>query len=73
MEELFWIVACIALVVVAMAFGGRGKRHRRPRWTSSSELDPVILGGNDVHHHHGHHDGGGHHGGFDGGGHGGHH
>jgi hypothetical protein len=72
MEELFWIIGCIALVVFAMSLGGRGKRHRRPRWTSSSDIDPVILGGNDVQHHH-HHDDGGHHGGFDGGHHGGHH
>jgi len=72
MEGLVWIVGLVALVVVAMIVGP-GKRHRRPRWTSSSDLDPVILANTDSHEHH-HHDQGGHHH-HDGGGHfgGGHH
>lgn len=67
MEGLVWVIGLVALVVVAMILGP-GKRHRRPRWTSSSDLDPVILTNTDAsdHHHHGgghHHDGGGHFGG----------
>ena len=39
MEGLIWVVGLVALVVVAMIIGP-GKRHRRrPRWTSSSDLD----------------------------------
>jgi uncharacterized membrane protein YgcG len=81
MEGLFWIVGCLAFVVFAMSIAGRGKR-RRPRWTSSTQVDPVVLAADVAnvanvanvdnhhhHHHHHHHDGGGHHGGFDGGGH----
>ena len=69
MEGLLWLVVLVAIVVVAIRIGP-GKRHRRPRWTSSSDIDPVIFANTDHHHHHHHHHDAGHH--FDGGG-GGHH
>jgi hypothetical protein len=48
MDGLFWIIGCVVFVVFAMSVGGRGKRYRRPRWTSSSDID--LFDGD--HHHH---------------------
>jgi hypothetical protein len=64
MEGLVWVIGVVAIAVLAMILRP-GKRRRRPRWTSSSDLDPVIFANTDNHHHHhGGHDfdaGAGHH------------